>query len=222
MRKLLLPLLVGALALSACGSSSNVAYAPAYWGPHGYCYYLYSPYECYGHHYGVPTLMPLWWHERYASYYDSSSYVGRYVPSAYRSSAYSRARSFERSYAAGIRKSSGLATYRGTNGKMVSGSHVRSSTFGGGGARSGAKSACGMAYHLQLASFSFRSSGSSSSGGSHVSSSSGSHASFGGGSARSGSSGSRSGAGREQRSEPNADERPVRSRRRVSLHAPLR
>lgn len=135
MKKCLAVLALSVL-VAACGS--NVAYAPAAWGSPGYCYYLVSPYECYGHHPGVPVVMPLWWHERYANYYDSPAYVGTYVPRSYRSTATSRARSFERTYRSQINRASRYATWRGSNGKTVSGTKVsRSSAFGsGGGARS--------------------------------------------------------------------------------------
>lgn len=130
---LLATLVVG---LAACGSQ-NLAYQPLAWGPPGYCYYLYSPWECWGHHPGMPMYMPLWWHQRYAGYYDSPAYIQGYVPGRYRSTATSRSRTFEKTYSTAIRSSSRYAAYKGSNGQRYSGTKVgRSATFSGGSVRS--------------------------------------------------------------------------------------
>lgn len=201
MRRCLVGLLAAAGALAGCGSS-QVAYQPAAWGPAGQCYYLYSPYECFGHHYGVPVLMPVFWHERYAGFYDSPAYRSVYVPRAYRPLALARSRVFERTYAGQIRSAGRAASWKGSNGRVVSGSKVgRSAVFGSGGARSSgfsggslrrssSGSPCGAVHErssYRLVSFLIARGGGSSGGGSHGSISSG-------GSARSGQSGSRSGS----------------------------
>jgi hypothetical protein len=126
-----------AVALAAAGCGQDQVYTPAAWGPPGHCYYVYSPYECYGHHPGVPVLMPLWWHERYAYYYDSPAYIDTYVPGRYRRVVRTQAGYFDRSYARAIRRSASTATWRSSTGKTVAGSKVTSkSLFGSGPARS--------------------------------------------------------------------------------------
>ena len=128
--------LLAAGGLAAC-ATDDTSYTPAAFGPPGYCYYLYSPYECYGQHPGMPLLMPLYWHQRYAAYYDSPAYVQHYVPSQYRSTATTSGRAFEQRYSSQIKAQASAATYRSSSGGTVSGSKVsQSATFGSGNARS--------------------------------------------------------------------------------------
>lgn len=178
------------LTLAACGSSNDVAYYPAAWGSPGYCYYLQSPYECYGHHYGVPVVMPLYWHQRYAGYYDSPAYISTYVPARYRSTATAQGRAFEQRYASQIKSGARWASYRGSNGTTVPGTKIgRSAVYKAGSARSTGFST-GSARSSPCASlrtyFVAKGGGSSSSGGG------GGGRSSSGGSARSGSVGSSS------------------------------
>lgn len=198
------------LAAAGCGGTSAY-YQPYAWGPPGICYWVYSPFECIGHHPGVPMQMPLYWHERYATYYDSPAYIAYYVPSRYRTTATRSARTFDRAYASAILSSRRYATYRSSTGSRVSGSRVSSTaTFAAGKARSTGFSGgslrqsstgrpCAMVrekvVYYSLAGFSggsrssFSSSGSSRSysGGSARSYSGSSSRSYSGGSARSGS-----------------------------------
>jgi hypothetical protein len=190
--------LVGALAttgLTGCSGQNDGDYAPAsygqYYGGAWHCYYVSDPYEAQqlirtGHcHYGdVPTLMPLWWHERYFGFYSGPSYYNRYVSPTYRSTYVNvQVNSFGRTYRSQIQGQSQLATWKSSSGKTVSGTKVKprftsgtgGQRYGGGSSRTGSRSGSGSSGSCCKSR-----SGGSFGGGSR------SGGSFGGGSSRSG------------------------------------
>ena len=86
------------------------------------CYYLQNPSEatalinaglCPAG--SVPTLMPLYWHEEYYSYYASPAYYNTYVPLTYRSAWASQQNSFYTQYKTTIVVVQKNATYRTGN-----------------------------------------------------------------------------------------------------------
>lgn len=167
-RTLLAALLVSALALTGltgCGGG-DVTYAPAAYGEViggiGHCYYVQDPAEVtylYGGglcpHTWVATLAPVYWHERYFSYYDSPAYYTHYVPVGSRTVFISTQRTFYSSYRVQISSQSRYASYRGSNGRTYTGTKVGSTKFGsgssfgsagqryGGGSRGGSGSGSG-------------------------------------------------------------------------------
>src|SRR4029077_16922969 len=98
------------------------------------------------HHHGssswVPPPMPLWWHTRYASYYDSPAYYGTYVPAASRTIYVQHVHTFESSNAGAIRSASTTGTWKSSDGTTVSGTKVAGDVKSGkagftGGSRGG-------------------------------------------------------------------------------------
>ncbi|MEV5710093.1 hypothetical protein [Actinoallomurus sp. NPDC052274] len=113
--------------LVAC-HGEDVTYVPAAYGVPGHCYYAYSPDEV-GYLYAahlcpagwVATPMPVWWHERYYRYYASPAYYTHYVPVRVRTVYVTSQRTFYRTYRVQIVQQSRYATYKGSNGRTVSG-----------------------------------------------------------------------------------------------------
>lgn len=129
-RRLATATAVGLLAtgLTACGNSPAVSYAPAAYGVPGHCYYLDDPQEAVNLIQAglcpsswVPTLMPLAWHEEYFSYYNSGAYYNTYVPVRYRTGWVSQQNTFYTQYKTTIIVVQKQATYKGSNGKTVTG-----------------------------------------------------------------------------------------------------
>ena len=93
--------------------------------------------------------MPVYWHSRYADFYDSPDYYGRYVPAASRTVYVTHVHTFETAHSADITRQRPTATYRGSNGKSYTGSKVSAGSFGGGarsgGGGGGARSSSGTA-----------------------------------------------------------------------------
>jgi hypothetical protein len=148
--KRILQLVAVVVALTACGGDqAQLAYQPAAYGVPGQCYYVESPLEVtslYAHHLcpstWAPTPMPLWWHTRYAGYYDSPSYYGTYVPASSRTIYVQHVHTFESTNAGAIRSASTNGTWKGSDGKTVSGAQVAGDVKSGkagfsGGARGG-------------------------------------------------------------------------------------
>jgi hypothetical protein len=154
--------LVAGITLAAAAATSAVACSPAHadvytptaygenYGGRWHCYYVHDAYEATqlihaGHcHYGdVPTLMPLWWHERYYNYYSGGGYVNHFVLASYRPTYVNvQVNQFGRTYHNAIQSQSRLATWKSRSGKTVTGSRVKprfstkGRTFGGGSSRS--------------------------------------------------------------------------------------
>jgi hypothetical protein len=114
--------------LTGCSSRPAATYAPAAYGQNGQCYYLDDPYEaqqllaaglCPAG--WVPAPMPLSWEEMYFSYYDSPAYYSRYVLVSHRTVYISHETAFHTTYASQISAASKSATYKGSNGKTVTG-----------------------------------------------------------------------------------------------------
>jgi hypothetical protein len=155
-RKLAASVAIGASVAAGAAACGTAAYAatPAsygqYYGGAWHCYYVHDAYEATqlihaGHcHYGdIPTLMPLWWHEEYYSYYSTSGYVNHFVLPSYRSSYRSvQITTFSRTYRSQITSLSSKASYKGRNGKTVTAPKPKFTTgtkgrsFGGGSSRS--------------------------------------------------------------------------------------
>lgn len=186
----LFALFVAVSGLSACSSHGDDFYAPTAYGENyggrWHCYYVHDAYEAQmlihaGHcHYGdVPTLMPLWWHERYYNYYSGGGYVNHFVLASYRPTYRTvQINQFGRTYHSQIQSQSRLATWKSRSGKTVTGTRVKpkftsgtsSKRYGGGNTRTGSRSRT-----------------STGSGGSRTGQGSRSGSRYGGGSSRSGS-----------------------------------
>jgi hypothetical protein len=139
--------------LTGCSSGPAATYAPAAYGQNGQCYYLDDPYEaqqllaaglCPAG--WVPAPMPLSWEEMYFSYYDSPAYYSRYVLVSHRTVYLSHEAAFHTTYASQISAASKSATYKGSNGKTVTGTTAKmkfstgsgsTGTAGGGSLRRG-------------------------------------------------------------------------------------
>lgn len=161
-------LLLAIVMLAACGSTP-ATYQPTAFGPtvNGqlYCAYMVSPLECSGRP-GIPYQMPLvqpgyynpsgtdllsqlfMWHLMYHAWYGSPSYYNHYVPVAYRTTYVTRyVTTFDTRYSSSERVAQSRATYRGSNGRTVSGNQVNTGRLapprnnGGSGTK-----VCGMSY----------------------------------------------------------------------------
>jgi hypothetical protein len=132
---LLVSALTAIAALTGCSHSAPVSYAPAAYGEviggHGRCYYDDDPYEaqqllldgsCPAGWIAYP--MPLAWHESYWGFYSSPSYYNRYVIVSHRTIYVTHETTFHATYSTQINTASKTATYKGSNGKTVSGSKV--------------------------------------------------------------------------------------------------
>lgn len=85
----------------------------------------------------IPTLMPLAWHETYASYYGSSAYYNTYIPTTRRTTYINvTVVKFDSTYSKQISTASKNATYKSSNGTTVNGSQLPTGkiTFGSGAA----------------------------------------------------------------------------------------
>lgn len=163
-------LLIGTLtaiaALAGCSDPAPVSYAPAAYGEVvngvGHCYWDDDPYEAQQLFAAglcpagwVATPMPLYWHERYYSFYSSPAYYNTYVVASHRTVYVAHETTFRTTYASQINAQAKTATYKGSNGKTVSGAKVdtakmkfstgsgSNSTQGGGSLRVGGSSGGG-------------------------------------------------------------------------------
>ncbi|MEY9892717.1 putative membrane protein YgcG [Catenulispora sp. MAP12-49] len=123
------------LALSGCSRSKPVAYAPAAYGQQVggvfQCYYVDSPAEAQeliaeglcppG---SVPMPMPQSWLNQYFAYYDSPAYYNTYVPVGNRSHYIGTYHTYYTQHASVIDAAAKTASWKGSNGKTVSGSQV--------------------------------------------------------------------------------------------------
>lgn len=125
-------LFIAVAALAGCSHSAPVSYAPAAYGTNGQCFYDDDPYEaqqllaaglCPAG--WVPTPMPLYWHEEYYSYYSSPSYYNRYVLVSHRTVYVTHETTFHTTYSSQISTASAKATYKGSNGKTVTGTTAK-------------------------------------------------------------------------------------------------
>jgi hypothetical protein len=152
-------LFIAVAALAGC-SSTPVSYAPAAYGQQ-----VGSVYDCYyvssvdevtaliSHGLcpvgSVPTRMTDSYLDEYFSYYDSPAYYSVYVPASYRTTYVSTYHTYYVQHTAVISTASKSASWRGSNGKTVSGTQVNTakmkfstgsgsnSTMGGGSLRAG-------------------------------------------------------------------------------------
>lgn len=137
-------ILTGA-ALSAC-DDQPIDYTPAAYGEViggvGHCYYTDNIGEAYLLRSTgacpaswIPWPMPVYWHDRYWSYYSSSAWIDRYVPitqrATYRTTYITNYYNVNKS---GIATYSKSAIWKGSNGKTVTGTSSKV-TFGGGSGR---------------------------------------------------------------------------------------
>lgn len=141
------------IAAAGCAHHPPVAYTPVVYGETGYCYYVDTPAEAIALTAAglcpsawVPAPMPVYWHARYASYYDSPTYYGAYVPSTYRSTYVTHVTVFEKQHGSDIAAGKASARYKGSDGKSYTGAQIKgtngggSRTSGGGGSRSSGSS----------------------------------------------------------------------------------
>jgi hypothetical protein len=143
MKRMLLAVaaVVLAMAVTACGAGSdNTTYAPAAYGQDGHCYYVDSPDEatallaaglCPAGWVAYPA--PLAWQETYYSYYSSPSYYNRYVLVSHRTVYVTHETTFHTTYSSQITASSSKATYKGSNGKTVTGTTAKMKFSSGSG-----------------------------------------------------------------------------------------
>lgn len=133
-------LFIAVAALAGCSHSAPVSYAPAAYGANGQCYYDDDPYEaqqllaaglCPAG--WVPAPMPLAWHEMYWSYYSSPSYYNRYVLVSHRTVYVTHETTFHTTYSSQIAAASSKATYKGSNGKTVTGTTAKMKFSSGSG-----------------------------------------------------------------------------------------
>lgn len=129
----------------ACGSAGTVSYAPAAYGQTVggvfQCYWVDYPQEATalinaglcppG---AVPVHMPASWLNEYFLYYDSSSYYGTFVPATYRTRYVSTETTYYHVHQVTIVSAEKTARYKGSNGKIVTGSKLKTgkTTFGSG------------------------------------------------------------------------------------------
>lgn len=130
---------LAAVLLAGCGGGHAVAYRPAAYGEGTSCYYVNSPAEAIALQAAglcqpgwVPTLMPVYWHQRYYPYYASPAYYHVYVPAPARSAYAGAERSWGASNRTAIATAAREATYKGSNGKVVSASKIGATKYGGG------------------------------------------------------------------------------------------
>lgn len=122
-------------ALAGCSDPAPVSYAPAAYGETingvGQCYWIDDPYEAQQMFAQglcpvgwVATPMPLYWHERYYSYYSSPVYTNSYVLVSHRTVYVTHETTFRTTYSSQINTQAKTATWKGSNGKTVSGAKV--------------------------------------------------------------------------------------------------
>lgn len=128
-------LFIAVAALAGCSHSTPVSYAPAAYGVQ-----VGGTYECYYVNYpdevqtliahgccpvgSVATRAPESWLDEYFLYYDSPAYYNVYVPGAYRTTYISTYHTYYVQHTTVINTASRNATWKGSNGKTVSGSQV--------------------------------------------------------------------------------------------------
>lgn len=128
-------LLIAAAALIGCSHPAPVSYAPAAYGEVvngvGHCYWDDDPYEAQQLFASglcpagwIATPMPLYWHQQYYSYYSSPAYYNTYVIASHRTVYVTHETTFRTTYATQINTASKAATWKGSNGKTVSGAKV--------------------------------------------------------------------------------------------------
>lgn len=139
MKKIILSIILAAAILAGCGGGHPIAYRPIAYGENNQCYYVNNPAEvitlqaqglCQPG--WAPTLMPLYWHQRYYPYYSSPAYYNVYVPVASRSVYITSERTWGSSNKTAIATASREATYKGSNGKTVPASKIGAAKYGGG------------------------------------------------------------------------------------------
>lgn len=159
-------LLAVLLPLSGCSKPKPVAYRPAAYGQQVggvfQCYYVDDPAEALtliaqglcppG---SVPTPMPESWLNQYFAYYDSPAYYNTYVPVGNRTRYVGTYHTYYTQHVSLIAAAAKAASWKGSNGKTVSGSQVdtakmkfstgsgSSSTMGGGSLRGGSSTSGG-------------------------------------------------------------------------------
>jgi hypothetical protein len=72
----------------------------------------------------VPTRMPESWLDQYFAYYDSPAYYNTYVPGPYRSAYIGTYHTYYVQHVSVINAAAKTASWKGSNGKTVSGSQV--------------------------------------------------------------------------------------------------
>jgi hypothetical protein len=128
-------LFIAVAALVGCSHSAPVSYAPAAYGVQAGsvydCYWVYGAAEVdalIAHGYcpvgSVATRMPDSYLNMYFSYYDSPSYYDTFVPSPVRTVYVSTYHTYYVQHTAVITTASKSATWKGSNGKTVSGASV--------------------------------------------------------------------------------------------------
>lgn len=128
-------LFIAVAALAGCSHPAAVSYAPAAYGQQiggvYECYYVSNPAEvltlvanglCPAG--SVATRMPESYLDEYFSYYDSPVYYNTYVPVAYRSGYVGTYHTYYTTHVTVINAASKSATWKGSNGKTVSGAKV--------------------------------------------------------------------------------------------------
>lgn len=140
---------VAATGISGCGSNKPVTYAPAAYGEVsggiGRCYFVESPLEAttlIASHRCQPgwiaTRMPDYWHQRYYRYYSSPAYYTVYVPASARTVYVQHQRTYETTYRTQIGQQARYASYKGSNGKTLTGTKAGKVKFGSGTSFGGA------------------------------------------------------------------------------------
>lgn len=131
--------------LTACGHN-DMSYRPAAFGQSGQCYYVDNPAEAIALQQAelcpsswIPTVMPLFWHQQYAYYYDYPGYYNRFVPVSSRTIYVTHAHTFENTYRSQIKTASKTAQFRGSDGKTYTGNKIKvgPKTFTGGSNKGG-------------------------------------------------------------------------------------
>lgn len=128
-------LFIAVAGVAGCSHPVPVAYAPAAYGEVvngvGHCYWDDDPYEAQQLFAAglcpagwVATPMPLYWHERYYGYYSSPAYVNSYVLASHRTIYVTHETTFRTTYSSQIAAQAKTATWKGSNGKTVSGAKV--------------------------------------------------------------------------------------------------
>lgn len=153
-------LFIAVAALAGCSHSAPVSYAPAAYGQQVgstyQCFYVYGNAEVnslIAHGYcpagSVATRMPDAYLNTYFSYYDSPAYYDVFIPSPVRTVYISTYHTYYMQHTAVINTASKSATWKGSNGKTVSGTKVNTAKMkfstgsgstgkvGGGSLRSG-------------------------------------------------------------------------------------
>jgi hypothetical protein len=125
-------IMLGAV-LSACSSRTTYAASPGYsntydvppvYGQNNRCYYRDSPAEVDALRAAglcstrwAPYPMPSSWLDRYAGYYDSSDYYGRYVPPARRATYTRTVSTYVQSHPQAARQTRSVSQFGGGNGR---------------------------------------------------------------------------------------------------------